>query len=175
MSTWCMAWQGQWFKSLSCVQLFAIPWTLPTRLLCPLDFPARILHWVAISFSTGFSRPRDRTRVFHITGSLLHCRQILYLLNHLGSCMAWNFSNDLIYPSFYSSTPHSIDSTSTQTGLKEIHYRALEEGQQEGAFGNLFTQGLIIVTRDPGSFHPLARSCLACWLHFQAATLMSER
>ena len=29
---------------------------------------ARILEWVAISFSRGSSRPRDRTRVSHIGG-----------------------------------------------------------------------------------------------------------
>ena len=31
-------------------------------------FQARILEWVAISFSRGSSRPRDRTRVSHIVG-----------------------------------------------------------------------------------------------------------
>ena len=29
---------------------------------------ARILEWVAISFSRGFSRPRDQTQVSHIAG-----------------------------------------------------------------------------------------------------------
>ena len=29
---------------------------------------ARILEWIAISFSRGSSRPRDQTRVFHIGG-----------------------------------------------------------------------------------------------------------
>ena len=38
---------------------------------------ARILEWVAIPFSRGSSRPRDQTRVSH-----LHCRWILYHLNH---------------------------------------------------------------------------------------------
>ena len=38
-------------------------------------FQARILEWVATSFSRGSSRPRDQTR---------HCRQILYHLNHQG-------------------------------------------------------------------------------------------
>ena len=33
---------------------------------------ARMLEWVAIAFSRGFSRPRDRFP------GLLHCRQILY-------------------------------------------------------------------------------------------------
>ena len=31
-------------------------------------FQARILEWVAVSFSRGTSQPRDRTRVFHIVG-----------------------------------------------------------------------------------------------------------
>ena len=39
------------WKSLSHVQLFATPWTVAHQLLCPWDSPARILEWVAISFS----------------------------------------------------------------------------------------------------------------------------
>ena len=31
-------------------------------------FQARVLEWVAISFSRGSSRPRDRTQVSHIVG-----------------------------------------------------------------------------------------------------------
>ena len=31
--------------------------------LCPWNFPASILEWVAISYPRGSSRPRDRTRV----------------------------------------------------------------------------------------------------------------
>ena len=38
-------------------------------------FQARTLEWVAISFSSGSSRPRDRTW-------LPHCRQNLYFLSH---------------------------------------------------------------------------------------------
>ena len=34
-------------------------------------FQARILEWVAISFSRGSSRPRDRTWVFHIAGTFV--------------------------------------------------------------------------------------------------------
>ena len=33
-------------------------------------FQARILEWVAISFSMGFSQPRDWIRVSHIAGRL---------------------------------------------------------------------------------------------------------
>ena len=35
----------------------------PPRLLCPWDFPARILEWVAISFSRGSCQPSDGTWV----------------------------------------------------------------------------------------------------------------
>ena len=38
----------------------------------------RVLEWVAISFSRGFSRPRDMNL------GLPHCRQMLYLLSHQG-------------------------------------------------------------------------------------------
>ena len=36
---------------------------LPTRLPVPGILQARILKWVAISFSRGSSRPKDRTQV----------------------------------------------------------------------------------------------------------------
>ena len=40
---------------------------------------ARILEWVAISFSRGSSQPKDQTHISYIS------RQILYHLSHLGS------------------------------------------------------------------------------------------
>ena len=51
----------------------------PARLLCPWDFPGRILEWVTISFSRGSSQPRDRTHVSCI------CRWFLYQLSYQGS------------------------------------------------------------------------------------------
>ena len=61
---------------LSCAWLFATLWTV--ALQAPLSmgfFQARILQWVAISFSRGSSQPRDWTCVSEIS-----CigRQILY-------------------------------------------------------------------------------------------------
>ena len=44
---------------------------------------ARILEWVAIPFSKGFSQPRDQW-VDHNAG-ILNCRQILYRLSQQGS------------------------------------------------------------------------------------------
>ena len=50
-------------KSLSCVRLFATPWTVVYRAPPSMGFfQARVLEWVAISFS------RDWTRVSHIVG-----------------------------------------------------------------------------------------------------------
>ena len=38
-------------KSLSRVRLLATPWTAPTRLLRPWDFPGKSTEWGAIAFS----------------------------------------------------------------------------------------------------------------------------
>ena len=49
-------------KSLSRVRLFATPWTdSPPGFSIHGILQARILEWVAISFSRGSSQPRDRT------------------------------------------------------------------------------------------------------------------
>ena len=42
------------------------------RLLCPWDFPGRILEWVGISFSRGSSQPRGGTHVPCIRRRFLH-------------------------------------------------------------------------------------------------------
>ena len=60
-------------QSLSCVQLFVTPWTI--ALQAPLSMgilQARILEWVAISFSRGSAWPRDPACISCIG------RQILY-------------------------------------------------------------------------------------------------
>ena len=57
---------------------------------------ARIMEWVAISFSRGSSRPRDPTNVSCVS---YIGRQILYPLNHLGSPLV---NGTLV---IYSSTP----------------------------------------------------------------------
>ena len=47
--------QPKGVQLLSRVQLFATPWTVDTRLLCPWNFPGRIPEWVPISFCRGSS------------------------------------------------------------------------------------------------------------------------
>ena len=44
-------------QSLSGVLLYVTLWTVPTRPLCPWDFQARILEWVAVSFSRDLPDP----------------------------------------------------------------------------------------------------------------------
>ena len=118
-----LKWSEVKWKLLSCVQLCdPVDYTVHGIL------QARILECVAFSFSRGSSQPRDWTHVSHIVGrfftswatkelghslllqgifltqgwnpGLLHCRQILYHLNHQGSPWAtWllPLSHPLIY------------------------------------------------------------------------------
>ena len=63
--------------AFSRVQLFATPWTLPDSSVHGIS-QARILEWVAISFSRGPSWPKDWTQVscFSCSGKkkiLYHC------------------------------------------------------------------------------------------------------
>ena len=56
-------------KSLSCVRLFATPWTVAHQAPPSMGIlQARVLEWVAISFSRVSSWPRDRTWVSHLVG-----------------------------------------------------------------------------------------------------------
>ena len=48
-------------------------------------FPARILEWVTISSSRGFSWPRHQTHISYVS---CMSRQILYLLSYWGSPLA---------------------------------------------------------------------------------------
>ena len=67
---------------LSRVQLFVTPWTVAHQAPLSMGSPqARILDWIAISFSRGSSQPRDQT---HIT-CLLHRQADPLPLRCLGS------------------------------------------------------------------------------------------
>ena len=48
------------WKSLSCVRLFATPWTI---YIVHGILQARMLEWVAFPFSRGSSQPRDQTQL----------------------------------------------------------------------------------------------------------------
>ena len=56
-------------KVLICVRLSVTPWTVAHQAPLSMEFlQARILEWVAISFSRGSSWPRDWTQVSHVAG-----------------------------------------------------------------------------------------------------------
>ena len=58
-------------KSLSRVWLFATPWTGACQAPPSMGFfQSRILEWVAVSFSRGSFRPKDRTWVSRTAGEL---------------------------------------------------------------------------------------------------------
>ena len=82
--------------------------TQPCPILCdPMDcrlpdssvygiFQAKILEWVAISFSRGFSWPRDRTCVSHTAGSLF----TIWATREVYITYMWNLkydTNEFIY------------------------------------------------------------------------------
>ena len=51
---------------------------------------ARTLEWIVISFSRGSSQSRESNP------HLLHCRQILYQLSHLGRPCAWRWRPQMV-------------------------------------------------------------------------------
>ena len=74
---------GDWFPDpKSCLTLcYTMDWSLPDSSVHGI-LQARIPEWVAISFSRGFSWPRDQTHI-----SCISCigMQIFYYQLHLGS------------------------------------------------------------------------------------------
>ena len=53
-------------KSFSHVWLFSTLWTVAYQDPLFMGFKARVLEWIAVSFSRGSSVPKDRTQVSHI-------------------------------------------------------------------------------------------------------------
>ena len=58
----------------------------PSRLLCPWNFPGKNIGMGCLSFSRGFSWPRDQTSIFCIDRWILYCwatREAHYLIYNL--------------------------------------------------------------------------------------------
>ena len=73
-----------WFKIgkvkwLSCVQLFATPWTVACQASLSMEF-SRQEYWSGLPFTSPGDLPNPGIQV-----GLLHCRQILYHLSHQGN------------------------------------------------------------------------------------------
>ena len=69
----------------SCPTLLQSHGLQPARLLCPWNFQARILEWVAISYSKGSSRPRSPA-----------LQEDSLLLSHQGSPLDVQFNISII-------------------------------------------------------------------------------
>ena len=79
--SWCCTVYKSKVKSLSHVRLCdPTDCSLPGSSIHGI-FQARVLEWVAISFSRGSSRPRDRTQISHVVGrhfTVWATREVLY-------------------------------------------------------------------------------------------------
>ena len=60
-------------SSLSCVWLFATPWTAACQAPLSIGFPRQELEWVALSFSRGSSWPKGQSQVSCIDKQILYC------------------------------------------------------------------------------------------------------
>ena len=85
--TWLRDNNSNKVKSLSCVWLFATPWTVANQVHG--FFQARIREWFAISFSRGSSPPRDGTWV-----SLIADRHFTIWATGNRLAMLWPFQAD---------------------------------------------------------------------------------
>jgi hypothetical protein len=75
----------RWMRVHACVlshfsrvQLFCPHGLQPSRLLCPWDSPSRILEWVAMPSSSGYSQPRDESHISYVTYLLCISSWVLY-------------------------------------------------------------------------------------------------
>ena len=77
---------------LSCVQFFVTPWTnsSPPGSSVRGIIQAKMLKWVAVSYSRVSPEPRDQTHISHVSCT---CRQILYL-----SATKWSLGNVIWAP-----------------------------------------------------------------------------
>ena len=96
-------------KSLSCVRLFATPWTVAYQALLFMGF-SRQSFWSRLPFPSQ--------QIFPTQGSnpcLLHCRQMLYHLSHQGSPLYYIIKHILLniifkvfYPKKYTSNDRNL-------------------------------------------------------------------
>ena len=92
---------------LSCVHLFATPWSVQGVLW------ARILEWVAIPSSRGSSRPWDRTRGSWTAGRLFcrlsHTPRLLFEESLVNSCQILNKAGERGRQGFFTFLLHTRD------------------------------------------------------------------
>ena len=101
---------------LSWVQFLATPWTVAHQALLHGIFQARIMGWVAISFSRGSSQPRDGTCLL----CLLHWQMDSIFFNfYFNHWATWEASNST-YMNYFLSFPQPLLPCE---GLQKPYYR----------------------------------------------------
>ena len=104
-------------KWLNHVQLFATPWTVVSIHGSSVHgiFKARVLEWVAISFSRGSSQPRDWTQVSCIVG------RCSYHLSYQGRQPRENANNTVNFPPTIDCTRISLPRNKKELRLGILH------------------------------------------------------
>ena len=125
-------------QSLSCVRLFAIPWTVDHQ--APLSMgisQARILEWV-ISFSSGSSWPMDRACVSGIGRQILYLwvtrKSPKYLTRTYRMLASWEKSYDKPREHIEKQRHHSANKgpCSQNCGISSHHVQMWELDHKEG-------------------------------------------
>ena len=115
---------------LSCVQLFCDPmdYSLPGSSVHGIS-QARILEWVAISFSMGYSWSRDWTRVSWLAGGFFTTepprKPTIKLIRYKFKLKCYKFRKLYVKSSHgnHKGNSHRIYTTGNEKGIKIFHYK----------------------------------------------------
>ena len=111
-----------WAYSLSPVWLFATPWTVATRLLCPWGSPGKNARVGCHALLQGMFPTQG------LNPGLSHCRWILYHLNHEGSpkileWVAYTFSRRTSWPRNPTAASHIVGRFFTSWATREAQMK----------------------------------------------------
>ena len=123
---------------------------------------ARVLEWVAFSFSRGSSQPRDPIQVSLIAGRFFlsffffFCRQILYQLSHKGEHPNAHPS-DYHYIFFFTSPiyPEEFTYEQAEFGLRDLQVARRTVKEQVTHIASSFPPPFILNSLESGFGYPL--------------------
>ena len=126
MSTqWKWKWKWKWSRSVVSDSLPPMDCSPPSSSVHGI-FQARILEWVAISFSRASSQPRDRTQVSHIAGRRF---------NLCATREALKYKNTVSQKTSYRDTELQIQVLTSKISKGGKEARLKEEGEEVGEGG----------------------------------------
>ena len=105
---------------LSHVWLFVTPWTVTHQAPLSLgSLQGRILEWVAMPSSRGFSKPRDRTQVSHIVGRF-------FTIWATGEAQEYWNGYPIPFPGYLPNPGIELGSAALQTALYQLRYQGIQ-------------------------------------------------